>query len=328
MQTWNPVMTAFGNLATRLRALPRRLFASTRDVVADPGSAYAPSNPKFWVAIARQHFETLPEATKALLEHHELTTHSHALTHFQDSLEEKAGAKLAMLASRSVSPEIIAEAIDEIVRWKTIVQCAYSHRTGTYFEDAEPFMARQWDGIIWPIIQNEDFTSVVEIACGHGRNTEFLRRHASSIELVDVNAQCVEACRQRFGSEMDGCKFGYHVTGGNGLPMIPFATTTFVYSFDSMVHFDKLVVKDYVGEVARILQPGGTAFLHHSNYGVVAPNSDWAKNHGNRSDMTADLMRQFANDAGLEMKFQRLSGRGDGWGLDDLDCLSLLRKPN
>ena len=318
--------------AGKLLTVPKRLFGAARLNSSGGGTTerQAPNsyaNPIFWVAEARERFESLPERTKALLDHHELTPTCHTITYFRSDLEKKAGAKLVALASRPITPDTIAEAIDEIVRWKTIEQCAYSHRTGSYFADAEPFMAEQWEKIIWPIISQEDFTAVLELACGHGRNTDFLRRYASSIDLVDVNEHCVEACRKRFGSELENCKFRYHLTAGNGLPMIPSASITFGYSWDSMVHFDKLVVRDYVVEFARILKPGGTAFLHHSNYGAIAPDSDWAKNHGNRSDMTAALMQQYAEDAGLELKFQRLSGRADGWGLDNLDCLSLLKRP-
>jgi hypothetical protein len=43
--------------------------------------------------------------------------------------------------------------------------------------------------------------------------------------------------------------------------------------------------------------------------------------------MSAELMGAFAAEVGLAVKFQRLSGRKDGWGNDDLDCLSLLQKP-
>jgi hypothetical protein len=95
-----------------------------------------------------------------------------------------------------------------------------------------------------------------------------------------------------------------------------------------MVHFDKLVVKDYVREISRVLRREGTAFLHHSNLGSIFPNSNWTKNHGSRSNMSAELMSTFARETGLTVKFQRLSGKGDGWGMDDLDCLSLLKKPS
>ena len=36
--------------------------------------------------------------------------------------------------------------------------------------------------------------------------------------------------------------------------------------------------------------------------------------------------RQFAEEAGLNVKFQRLSGKSDGRGIDDLDCITLLAK--
>jgi hypothetical protein len=93
-----------------------------------------------------------------------------------------------------------------------------------------------------------------------------------------------------------------------------------------MVHFEKAVVRSYVMETARVLKVSGSAFLHTSNYGTLAPNSDWAANHGGRSDMTADLMLQFAEDAGLQVRFQRLSGIKDGRSVDNLDCLTLLSK--
>ena len=259
------------------------------------------------------------------MDHHNLHETSHAVNYFDGEIEQAAGARLRQLAVNPDSPATAA-AIDEIIRWLTIKQCAHAHREGLYFEHAEPHMARQWNDVIWPVIKNEDHTHTLELACGHGRNTEFLRRFARTIDLVDVNESCVEACRQRFGSEKDGCVFRYHVTSGMILP-VGDETVTFGYSWDSMVHFDKLVVQDYVREFARVLKPGGTAFLHHSNYGEVAPNSNWASNHGNRSDMTAGLMRDYARQSGLSMKFQRLSGLADGWGIEDLDCLSLLRKP-
>jgi hypothetical protein len=43
--------------------------------------------------------------------------------------------------------------------------------------------------------------------------------------------------------------------------------------------------------------------------------------------MTAELMRDYVKEAGLAIKFQHLSGRADGWSIDDLDCLTLLFKP-
>lgn len=285
----------------------------------------APQNPLLWIDYANENFSRLSERTQNLIHHHELTQSSHAINFFRADIQKGAAEKLKSLA-RNVTPDAASEAIEEIVRWLTISQCAHAHRTGLYFEHAEEHMARQWNQIVWPIIHGENFTATLELACGHGRNTEFLRRYAKSIDLVDVNQVCVDACKSRFKHEMDGCIFRYHVTSGNVLP-VENESISFGYSWDSMVHFDKLVVRDYVREFARVLKPGGTAFLHHSNYGAVAPDSSWTKNHGNRSDMTATLMREYALQNGLNIKFQRLSGTADGWSIEDLDCLSLIEKP-
>ncbi len=43
--------------------------------------------------------------------------------------------------------------------------------------------------------------------------------------------------------------------------------------------------------------------------------------------MSAELMRQYAGEAGLEIAFQRLSGMADGWGMDELDCFTVVRRP-
>jgi SAM-dependent methyltransferase len=218
--------------------------------------------------------------------------------------------------------------IEEVIRWKTIIQCRNTHAgPAGYFAAAEARMAWQWENVIWPIIEGNDFSVVLELAPGHGRNTEMLRRHAKAIHLVDVNQACLDACRARFGREMEGCHFFYHLTDGTSLRGVADASIRFGYSWDSMVHFDKVVVRGYILEFARVLRPGGRAFLHMSNYGSVKPDSDWASNPGGRSDMSAALSVRFAGEAGLTVPFQRLSGVKDGWGMDDLDCLSIVERP-
>jgi len=312
-------------LKARLLALPGRILSQIDRRMPPPSVQSAGRNPRAWIALARRQFGSLPQKTQTLMDHHGLVTTSGTISFFRTNIEKGAGPKLEALAANP-TPDAIAEAIDEIIRWVTITQCADAHRAGLYFQSAEEFMPVQWEQVIWPIIKDEDLTATLDLACGHGRNSNMLRRYARSIDLVDVNQSCIEACRQRFGAQKDDCVFRYHVTTGNSLP-VPTGSISFVYSWDSMVHFDKLVVRDYVNDVFRALKPGGSAFLHHSNYGTIAPDSSWTKNHGNRSDMTADLMRQYADQAGFKIKFQRLSGMADGWGMDDLDCLTLLQKP-
>jgi SAM-dependent methyltransferase len=313
-------------LAARLRAVPRHLRAMGTGLLPVPSVDKEPANPLAWIGLANRRVAELGSSTRDLMENYELRPGSYQVRLFLPEISAGSADTLAGLHRDGVSPSTIAAAIDEIIRWQTIAQCAYAHRAGSYFDVAEPVIGRQWDQTIWPIICDEDFSNTLDLACGHGRNTEMLRKSAQTIDLVDVNASCIEFCRRRFGDQNDQCRFRYHLTDGNGLPAIGDETITFVYSWVSMVHFDKLVIRNYLFEIARVLRSGGSAFLHHSNYGVFAPNSDWTKNHGSRSDMTASLMREYADDARLKVKFQRLSGTTDGWGMDDLDCLTLLQK--
>lgn len=305
-----------------------RRARSIRDrVIPLPTIARHPSDPIAWVADANHHLETLSERARERIKNHELTPTSERLRAARREISRRAGSRLVELSRQPRTSETIELAIDEIISWMTIAHCARAQADGGgYFDAAEAAMQEQWTKIIWPIIRDEDFTHVLDLACGHGRNTEMLRHRASTIDLVDVNIACIEICRKRFGSQIDACRFRYHLTDGNSLSGIADNSISLVYSWDSMVHFDKLVVRAYMREIARVLQRGGGAFLHTSNYGALAPNSDWTRNHGNRSDMTADLLRLFAEEAGLTVKFQRLSGKADGRSVDDLDCLTLLSK--
>ena len=104
----------------------------------------------------------------------------------------------------------------------------------------------------------------VEIAPGHGRCTEWLRRSCDSLVGIDLNPECVAACRSRFDGEQ-GLEF--RVNDGRSLPGVEDASVDLVFSFDSLVHVDREALSSYLREVARVLAPGGAAFLHHSNLG-------------------------------------------------------------
>jgi protein-L-isoaspartate O-methyltransferase len=71
-------------------------------------------------------------------------------------------------------------------------------RQGSYYDEAEAAMDEQWTELIWPVIDGRDFSSVVEIGAGHGRNSEKLRRVAGSLHLVDINIENINFLKQRF----------------------------------------------------------------------------------------------------------------------------------
>lgn len=166
---------------------------------------------------------------------------------------------------------------------------------------------------------------VIEIAPGHGRWSETIIAHARGVRLVDLNPECLEACRERFG---DATHVDYLLTDGSSIP-VDDDSADFVWSFDSFVHIDPGDVDAYIAELARVLRPGGYAVIHHADktdLGIaVAPRlADRGKpgkvatrivaqhmltSGGNRSDLNGRMVAEQAARVGL-----RIVQQTDRWG--------------
>ena len=136
-----------------------------------------------------------------------------------------------------------------------------------YYNEAERHMKKQWRMHVWDEIRQSDFRHVVEVAAGWGRNTAMLMPRVGSLIVTDINADGIEHMKSRFANEskVRSGHVVFNANDGTSLPMVPNSWATFVYSWDAMVHFADFVIAPYIAEIARILAPGGTAFLHHSN---------------------------------------------------------------
>jgi SAM-dependent methyltransferase len=183
-----------------------------------------------------------------------------------------------------------------------------------------------WEALIRPrIAAYLPAKSILEIAPGHGRCTQFLRAVCDTLTIVDLVPECIEACKRRFG-ESSGIR--YAVNDGWTLPMVPDESIDFAFTWDSLVHVERETIRSYVDELARVLSHGGHAFLHHSNLGAYPDriaDFDWAKDlHARGKTMSAAAMRQACTDAGLHCISQELIP----WGSTGLyiDCLSLIRR--
>jgi SAM-dependent methyltransferase len=123
----------------------------------------------------------------------------------------------------------------------------------------------QWYGSILPRIHAFVPTNtILEIACGYGRWTQFLKDLCGNLVAVDLSERCVQACKQRFS---DCPHISYFVNDGQSLDMISNDSVDFAFSFDSLVHADESVLKAYISQLPRILTKHGAAFIHHSNLG-------------------------------------------------------------
>jgi SAM-dependent methyltransferase len=163
---------------------------------------------------------------------------------------------------------------------------------------------------------------LLEIACGHGRVTAQLLRHCGRYTGVDLAPSCVDICRRAFGDEP---KARFAVTDGRSLPMVDAGSIDLAVSWDSLVHAEEDAMVGYVRELARVLRPGGIAWLHHSNRAALLVNGNDVPNpHWRASSVSAERIRGWATVAGLHCQAQEILQ----WGSPhDSDCISVLRRP-
>ena len=179
--------------------------------------------------------------------------------------------------------------------------------------------------------------TILEIAPGFGRWTQYLKDACQQLVLVDLTEQCIANCRQRFAQATN---IDYHVNDGRSLAMVDDQSVDFVFSFDSLVHADPDVIGGYLAQLAHKLKPDGIGFLHHSNAGSLKPLAALSRQVPNRlfesfvrrglavnltawrdQNMTAALFRDQCRGAGLSCVAQELVSWQYGGYL--IDCFSM-----
>src|SRR5205085_355245 len=122
-----------------------------------------------------------------------------------------------------------------------------------------------WHGALLPRIHAFVPTgTILEIAPGYGRWTQYLKDLCERLVVVDLTDDCIEHCRGRFA---DAGNIEYHVNDGRSLAMIEDNSIDFVFSFDSLVHAESEVIAGYLQQLSRKLTSDGIGFIHHSNAG-------------------------------------------------------------
>ena len=109
--------------------------------------------------------------------------------------------------------------------------------------------------------------TILEIAPGYGRWTQYLKEACDQLVVVDLAERCIERCRERFAADSN---IAYHVNDGRSLEMVPDASIDFAFSFDSLVHAERDVLDAYLEQLALKLKPDGVGFFHHSSVGDYA----------------------------------------------------------
>jgi SAM-dependent methyltransferase len=198
-----------------------------------------------------------------------------------------------------------------------------------------------WSRSIWPrIAPHLPAATILEIAPGFGRWTEYLLEHCERLIGVDLTPRCIEVCRERF----PGWRASFEVNDGESLPMVASGSLDFTFSFDSLVHVEAPQIASYLAELARVLKPGAAAFLHHSNLNAyVGDRSEapwWvSERHWRARSVSARSFREAARAAGLVCVSQELINwigrdavvdryRIPAARIPLTDCLSIVMRPD
>lgn len=184
---------------------------------------------------------------------------------------------------------------------------------GDEWSDSWGSAPAQWHGSLYPRVFPFLGGRILEIAPGHGRWTQFLQNHCSSLIGIDLATACVEYCKDRFS---DNPSLQFKTNDGLKLTAIADGSIDFIFSFDSLVHAESDVIASYVTEFARVLRKGGVAFIHHSNGGGVPISLSWNKvkrrlkiptsNHWRAASVSAHKVRTFVERNGMSILQQEI----------------------
>lgn len=165
--------------------------------------------------------------------------------------------------------------------------------------------------------------TILEIGCGAGRITHYLRQWAERTIAVDLCERPVRLCRTRFGADVECI-----VNDGRDLGMVAAGSVDLCVSFDALVWSGMGTIRAYLEGLARVLKPGGAALLHHSNlgrYGAGLPQDPTGRLLGGRAaSVSADLVQEACVELGLWCRSQELFSCSDSPTLTD--ALSLIER--
>jgi ubiquinone/menaquinone biosynthesis C-methylase UbiE len=193
-----------------------------------------------------------------------------------------------------------------------------------YYTEAD---REQWLNVFWneetlfyQWFQQLNVHTLLEIACGTGRHSAQVCHKTASLYLLDSSAAALALARKRFAAHPN-VQF---IQSASGIPenIVAAGSVTAVFSYDAMVHFEKETVYQYLRDSFTVLQTGGYALFHHSNYSKNK-GGQFTDNPGWRNYMTQELFLEYAHQCGFEV----VQSQVFSFSCPDSDGLTLLWKP-
>jgi SAM-dependent methyltransferase len=186
----------------------------------------------------------------------------------------------------------------------------------------------QWFGTILPRLKSfVPAHRILEIAPGYGRWTQFLIPLCDDLILVDISPKCIDVCRERFAGQP---QIQYHVNDGRSLSMVDDDSIDLAFTFDSLVHVEADVLREYLDQLSRKLTRDGIAFIHHSNMGEYVDSVTGklpptvANRHWRALTVSGQSVQETCRTIGVSCVSQELIN----WGGSDLnDAITVVARP-
>jgi ubiquinone/menaquinone biosynthesis C-methylase UbiE len=99
---------------------------------------------------------------------------------------------------------------------------------------------------------------VLEIACGVGNLARLVAPRCAELCCADILEEALAEARRTLAGV---CNVTFHRLSGYDLAGLASDRFDLVYSFTSFFHFDFELVVSYLGEIRRVLAPGGDSIL-------------------------------------------------------------------
>lgn len=204
-------------------------------------------------------------------------------------------------------------------------RCAYHHAkyNDKWFVEAEneDEVAIFWgeNSVFKKMFDTLNLHNVIELACGRGRHVSHYIQKADHVTLVDILQENICICKERFG---DYQGISYYRNNGYNLERLDSDRYTALFTYDSMVHFELMDVYEYLKDIYRVLEVGGKALFHHSNY-YMDYSTDFSRAPHARCFMSKEIFAYLAIRCGFRIKEQIVI---DWHGVKGLDCITFLEK--
>ncbi len=192
-------------------------------------------------------------------------------------------------------------------------------KSNSYYESSEQHVRGFWSETspFRMLFDRMTLGTVIDLACGHGKQSQFIVDRCTRLYLVDINSENLDFCRSRYAAHGN---VEYVLTSGYDIPSIATGTVDAIFCYDAMVHFAPEVVAAYLRETRRLLRAGGCGLFHHSNL-ADPPSTEYGRNPHARNRMSIGLFCRMAEDAGLSV----IESRSCDWGgVQRLDGLTLV----